>query len=282
MRTGALPVSASPETGEHTSPLPIAGSFLLSILVALVSLAGIRLPSTYARETPNWAAQAIGQDWVDLVLAVPWQIISGVFALRGSRRALLVLAGGLLFVLYEFVIYAFSLQFNRLFLLYCATLGVSFFTLIGVGVRLFRDEMRSSARRPPQRLAGTFLIAVAVIFSALWLADIVPALVQGTAPKSIAEAGTATNPVYVMDLSIVLPLHFIGGVALVRGRPLGYLLGPVLLGFGALMALSIAGMMLVMRARGIEASLGVAAAMALVACASAAVLVQFLRRTADV
>jgi hypothetical protein len=35
----------------------------LAVLFALVFLGGILLPSTYARETANWAAQAIVQDY---------------------------------------------------------------------------------------------------------------------------------------------------------------------------------------------------------------------------
>jgi len=96
-------------------------------------------------------------------------------------------------------------------------------------------------------------------------------------PSSIVEAGAPTNPVYVMDLSIVLPLYVIAGSALLRRRPLGDWLGPVILAFGVVMAFSIGGMMVVMRMRGIEASLGVAGAMGVVSAASGAILAVLLR-----
>ena len=59
-------------------------------------------------------------------------------------------------------------------------------------------------------------------------------------PDSIAEAETPTNPVYVIDLSVILPLHVATGISLLRGRPFGSLLAPIVLAFGLLMALSMA------------------------------------------
>ena len=125
--------------------------------------------------------------------------------------------------------------------------------------------------------AGYFLIAIAVLFGAAWLSEIVPAIIGGTLPKSVVEAGTPTNPVHVIDLSVILPLHFLAGLALVRGRSFGSMLAAIVLGFGVLMAMSIAGMMLVMHLRGVEANLIVAAGMSFISLLSAVVLVRLLR-----
>ncbi len=282
MRTARLHVHASfvlpREVGHRRVPFSILAAMPLATLVAFVSLVGVLSPSIYARETPNWAAQAVGQDWVDLLLAVPWLAISGVLALRGSRRALFVLAGGMLYTFYEFVIYGFAVHFNALFIAYCATLGVTFFALSGLAIRFAGEDVSRWFRASvPVRTTGAFLIGVALLFTMLWLGEIVPALVHGTTPLSVSEAGAPTNPVYVMDLSIILPLHAIAGIALLQRRTLGYVLAPILLSFGVIMALSIAGMMLVMRQRGIDASGFVAAAMVLVAAASAAILALVLR-----
>jgi hypothetical protein len=260
------------------APLAVLGAFPLAALVAFVSLVGISSASIYARETPNWAAQAVGQDWFDLLFAVPWLLVTGVFAMRGSRRAQLLLAGGMLYTFYEFVIYCFSVHFNALFLAYCATLGGSFFALVGMGKLLFSDSVRWHPNDGPIRTAGVFLIGVGCLFALAWLGDIVTALMLHSTPPSVQEAGVPTNPVHVIDLSIVLPLHVIAGVALLRRRPVGYVLAPVVLAFGVLMALSLAGMMFVMRARGFEASLVLVSAMIFIATASAAILAFLLRR----
>jgi hypothetical protein len=281
MHTARVPLGASFDLPMETRPaksLPLLAAFPLAALVAVASLGGILIPSTYAQESPNWTAQAVGQDWVDLLVAVPWLFLSGLKALRGSRRAMFLLAGAMLYTFYEFVIYGFAVRFNAFFLLYCATLGVCFFALVGMAYQLFREDVRHwYAAAPPVRPAALFLIGVGALFALVWLGEIVPALLEGRVPGSIGEAGVLTNPVYVMDLSVVLPLHVIAGVALLRRRPLGYVLAPAVLAFGVLMSLSIAGMMLVMRERGVEASLAVAAGMLIICVATAAVLGSLLR-----
>jgi hypothetical protein len=261
-----------------TSPRAIAAAFPLALLVTATSLGGLLLPSSYARETANWAAQAVGQDWVDLLFAVPWLAITGALALRGWRPALPLLAGGYAYTAYQFAIYAFAVHFNALFLVYCAALGVSSFAFAGTAAALTKSEVGEIGARVPVRLTGGFLIAVGALFALLWLADIVPALLHGGTPRSTAEAGAITNPVHVMDLSVVLPAHVACGVSLIRGRPFGRAFAPVLLSFGVLMALSIAGMMVVMRIRGEAAELPVVAAMITVSAASAAIMVVYLRR----
>jgi hypothetical protein len=264
---------------ERRRSFPVAAAYLLATLVAFVSLLGIALPNIYQQETPNWAAQGVGQDCVDLLLAVPWLLFTGWLAARGSRRGLLLLAAAELYCVYEFAIYAFALHFNALFLAYCAALGLSFFALAATAMLLSKvDVRRWYSEGPVLRVAGGFLIAVGLLFAALWLSEVMPALLQGGTPRSIREAGLPTNPVYVLDLSIILPVHGVAGWALLKRRALGYALGPVLLGFDTLMALSIAGMLLVMRLRRLDASLGVAGFMFGLALASAGVLWLLLRR----
>jgi len=253
-------------------------AFPLAALVTVASLGGILTPSLYVRESANWAAQAIGQDWMDLVLAVPWLVVTGVFALRGSLRGFLLLAGGLLYTVYTFVIYALGMHFNAMFLVYCAALGSSMFALTGIARSLLGGESTMpSATTISTRTAGYFLVAIGVLFGIAWLGEIVPAVFWNTVPDSIAEAGTPTNPVYVIDLSVILPLHVVTGISLLRGRPFGSLLAPVVLAFGALMAFSIGGMIFVMRLRGVDANLGVAAGMIAIGAASGTVLTMLLR-----
>jgi hypothetical protein len=256
----------------------LAAVFPLALLIAIASLVGILVPSTYARETTSWAAQAVGQDWVDLVLAAPWLVITAVAARRGSRAGVLLLGGGLLYAVYELVIYAFAVHFNQLFLLYCAALGLAVYALAGLLWRLGSEKLTDWFAGVPRRAAGTLLIVVGVGFGLLWLGEIVPALATGTVPASLAEAGVPSNPVHAIDLSIILPAHVMAGVLLLRRRPFGYAAAPILLSFGVLMALSIAGMMVVMHRRGVGANLAVVGAMATLAIASTVLLVLTLRK----
>ncbi len=251
----------------------------LALLVALASLGGIFVPSTYGRETASWAAQGTGQDWVSLILVVPWMLASAILTLRGSRRAALLLGGALVYTLYSYVIYAFAVHFNSLFLVHCAALGLSCFALLLLLSSFLEQDVRSwYDRRVPIRTAGGLQLALALVFALLWLSDIVPALLRGSAPASLAESGFITNPVHVLDVAIFLPALAMSGILLLRRRSSGYVLAPILLGFAVLMAAAIAGMMVLMRQRGVPGELGMSAILAGLAVASAVVLAALLRR----
>lgn len=217
-----------------------AAGLVLAFLLAVMSLGGLLLPSTYAREAPAWTIQAIAQDWFDLVIAVPALALCAAWAARGSRRGLLVYAGGLLFTAYTAVIYAFAVHLNALFLVYCAVLGISLYTLIVVCARVWQSQRTVRvAKTIPHRSAGGFLVAVGGAFALLWLAQLGPAALSGTPPAELAAMGLPTNPVHVLDLSFILPLHIIAGVALWRMKSAIALLAPIVLVFGAFMSASI-------------------------------------------
>ena len=252
-------------------------SLPLAAVVAGSALGGLLLPSTYARETASWAAQGMGQDWVNLLLVAPSLAAGGVWALRGSLRARLVLGGALVYTVYSFLMYAFDVHFNSLFLFYCAALGLSFYGLLALLVQLLQGDARARYRRPvPARVSGIFLLVISVAFGLLWLGQVVPALLSGTDPVGLREIGLLTNPVHVLDLSLLLPALAVTGVSLLRGGALGHALAPVMLSFNIFMPLAIGGMVLLMQARGIGEGVGLAIAMAGIAVVSAALLPPFL------
>jgi hypothetical protein len=261
---------------QHSFAVRVAPA--LSVLLALAALGGILLPSTYARETTTWAAQGIGQDWVNLLVVVPWMALSGLWAARGSRRAVLLLGGGLVYLVYGFLAYAFAVHFNALFLLYCAVLGLSFYALASLGGVLHDSTVSSwfTAERIPWRLAGVTQLVVVVMFALVWLSEVLPALLRGTPPPSVVEAGLLTNPVHVLDLSLLLPGLMLSGISLLRRRPLGLALSPLLLGFAALMVSAIGGMVLVMALRRVTVQWALAVVFAVVAIATFTVLAKLL------
>lgn len=126
-------------------------------------------------------------------------------------------------------------------------------------------------------MVGGFLVFVGVAFGGVWVAQLVPAAITGETPAELAATGLFTNPIHVIDLSFVLPLHLIAGVALWRGRALGFVLAPVLLGFGALMTATIGFLAVLMEVRGVaEGGYPIAVAMSAVAALSLALLVWML------
>jgi len=251
-------------------PFAYVAAWPVAVLLAVISLGGLLAPGAYAREAPAWIAQAMGQDWFDLLVAAPWIAVCGLRARTGAYRWGVLLAGGYAYAVYELAIYAFAVHFNALFLVYCAALGLASFALIAtIGELLVHRE---PVHRRAAHLAGGYLIAIAALFGALWLLEDVPAVVGGAPPEALVETGLFTNPVHVIDLAFVLPAHAIAGILLLRGRPRGEVYAPILLAFGVVMAASIGGMMLAIRIAGGDAPVAVIIAMLAVAAANAGVL----------
>jgi hypothetical protein len=261
----------------------LQASVVVSIMFAATSLGGLLVSSAYARETPNWAVQAIGQDWFDLFVAAPVIVFAALWAARGSRRGQLLLAGVLLYAIYTFAIYAFAVHLNALFLVYCAGLGLALYALIALAKVIDADAARMwFDATMPRRVVSGFLLFIGVAFGLLWLMQLVPAALTGRDPQDLVETGLLTNPIHVMDLSFILPLHVLSGVLLWRRRPLGYVLAPALLAFGGLMAASIGFLAIMMEQHGVASgSLPVAVAMMVVAIVSLGLLATTLRSLRD-
>jgi hypothetical protein len=253
-------------------------SFPLAVLVAGAACAGLFWPPVYAQETPIWAAEGRGGDAVTLVAIVPILLVSATQALRRSISARLVWMGTLIFLLYNFAIYAMAVHFNALFLVYCGALGFSFYALLGSLPSLSPSEIASTyGPRAPVKTMAAVLFLIAVVFAALWLREIIPALLSGHAPKSVTDAGLLTSPVHVLDLSIVLPGFVITAIMLLRRKPVAFVLAPALIVFGILMIVAVAGMIGALIFKGLATDYVVAAVLVSMAAGLAVLLVRYLR-----
>jgi len=222
-------------------------------MVVYVSSVGLFTPGFYHLESVNWQAQSIGQDIMDLFLVTPVLLISAALAYAGGRPAKFIWAGTLLYLIYTFVIYCFDVHFNTLFYFYCLCLGLSFYALVYFlysEITTPNKEINKLSNTP--RTIGVYLIAVSVVFNALWLTDVVTAILYDTLPKGLLDANLPTNPVQVIDLAIILPALAGTGILLFRGNRIGFLLAPMLLVFTLLMNLTIAGLNIVMLSQGLE------------------------------
>ena len=127
-------------------------TILLAISLALASIAGAFFPETYVRDSPSMGAQGVGQDLVDLFLAVPLLLISFFYLSRGSRLAILIYGGTVGYIMYSFIIYCFGVHFNQFFLLYCLTLSLSLFAFILLISELRQMQVESWFEAVPVKL----------------------------------------------------------------------------------------------------------------------------------
>jgi hypothetical protein len=253
-------------------------SYGLAGTAAVASLGGAFSPATYAREAPAWAAEGVGQDAVNLVLIIPLLLVSAFMTRKGSKLFFFILGGVLVYFLYSYCVYAFCVHFNSFFFAYCASFGLSVYALLLLGTAVNAEEVKSwfddgrSVMVP-----AIYFLGITGLFYALWLAEDIPAVVTGQPPKSLAASGLITNPVHVLDLSIVLPASLAASIALLRKRPVGYLLFPVMMIFSIVLAIAIAGMVVAMRVRGVSGDLAPAAVFGIVIIFSTLALASFLR-----
>jgi hypothetical protein len=205
-------------------------------------------------------------------------LIAVSVASKGSVKAFLVWIGVLISLMYSYVIYAFAVHFNSLFLVYVAILGLSFYTLLGSILRLHVDRLQPYfAANTKARPVSVFLLLVALLFYILWLSEDLPALFTGKLPQSLTENGLLTNPVHVLDLGFLLPAMIITAILLWRRRLLGYLLAIPLLVFIILTATGILAINLVLSSKGMPANPGVEISITVIILVSLALSGLYLR-----
>lgn len=249
----------------------------IALLVAIAAGVGFFAEDLY-RDTPYFAAQAVGQDLITLVVALPVLVASALLAGRGSGRAHLVWLGVLVYLVYSYVIYAIAVQFNPLFLVYVALLGCSLYALIGgLASTDFVEIKARFSRGAPVRAVSIFLAVLATLFYFIWLSEAVPALLAGEVPQSVRDNGTPTNAVHVLDMAWILPATILTAIWLWRGRALAYTLAGVLLSFLSLLALAIISMIVFMVLYGQAVSAGPAAIFAVLLAISLWMLIRYLR-----
>jgi cytochrome c biogenesis factor len=87
------------------------------------------------------------------------------------------------------MIYAFALHFNVLFLAYVGVLGCSVYAWASALLRRPFHSMGSRGTSRGRTRADWVLMVIGVLFGLLWLAEVIPALIEGTVPASMMEAG---------------------------------------------------------------------------------------------
>ena len=252
-------------------------SLPLAALVIMASITGLTTPDFYAAETPNWQAQSTGQDMVDLFIISPALLITCVLAYQKRKGGILAWAGVVIYLLYTFIIFCFAVHFNKLFIVYCLALGLSFYALLWF-LQMHKTGVAKNFTNVPRRVTGIYFIIIAIIFYFPWLSEIFPAVMKNKTPESIKETGLLTNAVHVIDLSVFLPGVFITGVLLLKKKLAGYLMAPVLLSFFILMDITISVLILVMKQKGLDGNSVLIAMMGALAITSAGLLMWYIKK----
>jgi hypothetical protein len=247
----------------HTLPSRLTA--IATVLAAAAALAGLVVTDLYV-DAPDWAQQARGTDLATFFLAVPVLGLGLWTADRGSSTGRLAVVAGLLYLVYNYAIFAFAVAMNPLTALHIAILGLSLWSLVLTG-RIAADEAEDVTERLHRRVAGGLLIAVGTMFGLLWIGQIVTTSTTGVLPPDLVKAGISSNPVYALDLAFFLPLCALAGIGLLRRTAAGAYAFTMLI-WVALMGAGVVGGMLLMAAAGNQIAVPVVGAIAALSVAS--------------
>jgi hypothetical protein len=196
---------------------------IATAFAAIAAAAGLVVAGLY-RDSPAWVQQARGTDLATLFVAVPVLAVGLWTARRGSAAGRLAVVAGLLYLVYNYAIFAFSVAMNPLTAVHFAIFGLALWSLV-LGGQIAVDASQAATERLNRRASAALLIGVAGMFGLLWLGQIATTTITGTLAPDLVRAGISSNPVYALDLAFFQPLFALAGIGLLRRhRAAGYAL----------------------------------------------------------
>jgi hypothetical protein len=182
-----------------------------------------------------------GFDWANLVVVLTLFGL-GIHLYRWGRvKGQLLLIALFTYLAYIYAIGVMGNAFNAMFLIWSALFSVGIFglflTLTGLDIASLPRNLKANF---PHKSLVVYVLAVGVVLLSQYLAEIMSAYTTGNPPVALDHYTTLELAAF--ELGLMIPLHFVGGIALWRRKAWGYLLA-ILLAFAAFVtfiALSIA------------------------------------------
>lgn len=212
-------------------PRPPRSSVAVSLLLAVILLPavayGLFAPTAYQGYGHDLVLVSRAQD-VLTALLLPLLVWAGARSRRGSLSHHIVWLGLLFYLAYSYAIYLIGWQENRFFLVYVLVVLVSAAALLDGLARVDSEAVQPAVEGFRTRGLGWFLVLIGVAFIGLWLSDVGPSVFGGRPPAHLGPGGTP-YAVYVLDLTVALPVVIVTGVMLIRRHPMAVVLGGVVL-----------------------------------------------------
>ena len=196
----------------------------------------------YAYNPERLVAEGVGWDVFTLFVAVPALLAAAVLVARGSFRGRLFAAGLLGYLFYQYLMYAMAWAFGPLLplfiVVYAASLGGAIWLASSIGLEALPGRF---SERFPRRSMAVLCVLVSLVLVAMWSQLIVTGLRGDLSGANLI--GQTTLVVQALDLGLVVPAAVFTAVALLRRRPIGYLLASVFVVKAFAMSLAILAML---------------------------------------
>ena len=197
-------------------------AYLLTLFIA--ALMGVASGLGLLNPDAIYPSEALRQsfftnDVVNLAVGLPSIIIALWLAWRRKLAGLLLWPGALMYVLYNYLAYVFSMPPGWYYLLLLSLVALCAYTLIGLVISLHVDKVGSQlARAVPVRLTGILLITFgAFVFLRVFIVVFNAAI----DPGSVAPSDLAALPADFL----ISPAWMLGGFLLLKRKSLGYASG---------------------------------------------------------
>ncbi|QVK18475.1 hypothetical protein KHQ81_01800 [Mycoplasmatota bacterium] len=181
----------------------------------------------YQHETAKLGLMARGQDAVTLFICIPLLLLSLYITNKGSLKGKLLLSGVQGYFLYTYTQFT-QIAYNPLFLVYILLMTLSLYAFILIMLSFDMNELkRKFDGNFPVKTSAIYGIISALCLSILWLSDIINALINQV-PISVLDHYSA-NPVYSMDLGLVVPTFLVAAFLTLKKKPIGYLISTIMI-----------------------------------------------------
>lgn len=221
------PVTAGPSPPHRRQGWPLVVSVLLTVILLPAVAYGLFSSSAYRGYGQDLVLVSRAQDALT-ALVLPLLVWASVRIRRGSLAAHILWLGLLFYLAYSYAIYLIGWQENRFFLVYVLVVLGSAAGLLDGLIRVDCAAVQPAVEDFRTRGLGWFLVIIGIAFIGLWLSDVGPSALGGRPPTHVGPGGTP-YAVYVLDLTVALPVVIVTGVMLIRRHPMSVVLGGVVL-----------------------------------------------------
>ncbi|TCT15600.1 hypothetical protein EDC18_103308 [Natranaerovirga pectinivora] len=186
-----------------------------------------------------------GTDFIMIIVALLFAFVTIIRKKAAKYRYLHV--GLLSGLLYYSLCLVFGVTFNELFLIYVLLFSCALFAMIFLLSELINEDNLSEELKK-ESLIGTAIFIIICAFSVLvWLPYIIPALIAGQSFEIYT-----TEPTFVIDFGIILPVFLGCGIGILRKESLGYKLAPIPLTLMPIIGFVVIGQSIFQTAMGID------------------------------
>lgn len=160
-----------------------------------------------------------------------------------------ILTASFMFILYYSISLSFGSPLYHFFLLYIALFFVASITFYQHIKKILQEDISPNIQHITFKKTSYFLM-IAACSSLIWLSLLIPAMIQND--YSLVVDLNTTEPTFVLDIGYIFPLFLCTGLALLKGKKIGYQLTPVLLIFYMLVGFLVISQTIVQKQLGVE------------------------------